>query len=380
MSRRAPYAFALAAGFVVASPALCVGPPPEAQVVSYVSGLWREKGTPGIAVAVSSKGRLAVSAGAGFADLANLVPASGSTVFNIGSISKVQTAVAVMQLVEEGRVSLDDPIQKYVPAFPQKPEGEISIRHLLTHTSGVRHYGSNDFPDSQDNESTRPLSWEDGLAIFKDDALLFRPGQYFLYSSYAVNLLQGVVEKASGLSFEDYMRRKVWGPAGMLSTAFDRPERIVPHRAQSYRILDGHMVNYHYNDLTYKFASGGMISTAEDLCRFGAALNHGGLLKPESVTAMYGPHLDPVMRFEGAKPPQKMDFAQGLLWRVFKDTAGRTFVNHCGTVKGFNACLVNYPAEDLVVALLGNAEALSPGRNEAVAAAQFFLPGPASGK
>ena len=140
------------------------------------------------------------------------------------------------------------------------------------------------------------------------------------------------------------------------------------------------MANYFYNDLSYKFASGGMISTAEDLCRLGAALNRGGLLNAETVALMYGPELDPVMRFEGTQPPQKMDFAQGLLWRVFKDAAGRTFVNHCGTVKGFSGCLVNYPGEDLVVALLGNAEALSPGRNEAVAVAQFFIPGPVSGK
>jgi len=365
----------------MASPALCGGPPPpEAALATYLNALWRDKGTPGIAVAVSLKGRLAVSTGVGFADLANLVPANGSTVFNIGSISKVQTAVAVMQLVEQGKVSLDDVIQKYVPAFPEKPEGAILIRHLMTHTSGVRHYGSNDFPDSEDNESIRPLSWEAGLAIFKDDALLFRPGQYYSYSSYAVNLLQGVVEKASGHPFEDYMIQKVWGPAGMLGTSFDRPARIVPHRAQSYRMVDGRMANYFYNDLSYKFASGGMLSTAEDLCRFGAALNRGGLLKSETVALMYGPALDPVMRFEARQAPQKMDFAQGLLWRVFKDAAGRTFVNHCGTVKGFNACLVNYPAEDLVVALLGNAEALSPGRNEAVAVAQFFLSGPVSGK
>ncbi len=346
----------------------------------YVRELWHQKGTPGIAVAVSSKGRLVVSAGVGFADLSNLVPATGATVFNIGSISKVQTAVAVMKLVEQGKVTLGDPIQKYVAVFPQKGEGSITVKHLLTHTSGLRHYRSNDFPDSEDNESIRPLSWEAGLSIFKDDPLLFRPGQYYLYSSYAVNLLQGVVEKASGSPFEDYLRRNVWGPAGMLSTSFDVPARVVPHRAQSYRLADGRIVNYFYNDLSYKFASGGMLSTAEDLCRFGAALNRGDLLKADTVSLMYKAHLEPVMRFEEKEPPRRMDFAQGLLWRVFKDDSGRTFVNHCGTVKGFNACLVNYPDEDLVVALLGNAEALSPGRNEAVALAQFFLPASPSGR
>ena len=299
MTTRVPYPFALAAiGLLLASPALSAGPPPEAQVMTYVSGLWRKTGTPGISVAVALKGKLVVSAGVGFADLDNLIPATGSTVFNIGSVSKVNTAVAVMQLVEQGKVSLDDSIQKYIPAFPEKPEGTISIKHVLTHTAGVRHYRPTDFPESEDNESTRPLSWEDGLRIFRDDPLLFRPGQYYFYSSYAVNLLQGVIEKASGVSFEDFMRRNVWGPAGMLSTSFDVPARIVPHRAKSYRLVGGQPANYFFNDLTYKFASGGMISTAEDLVRLGAALNHGNLLRAETVALMYGPQLDPVMRFE----------------------------------------------------------------------------------
>jgi serine beta-lactamase-like protein LACTB len=341
--------------------------------MSYVSGLWHQTGTPGISVAVSLKGKIVLSAGVGFADLDNLIPATGFTVFNIGSVSKVNTAVAVMQLVEQGKVSLDDPIQKYVPTFPKKPEGEISIKHVLTHTSGIRHYRPADFPDSQDNESIRSLTWEGGLTLFKDDALLFRPGQYYFYSSYAVNLLQGVVEKASGISFEDFMTRNVWRPAGMLSTSFDVPDRIVPHRAKSYRVVDGRPANYFYNDLSYKFASGGMISTAEDLVRFGSALNHGQLLKAGTVALMYGPQLEPVMRFEEKQPPRKMDYAQGLIWRVFKDAAGRRFVNHCGTVKGFNACIVNYPDEDVVVALLGNADELSPARREAQTVAQFFL-------
>jgi hypothetical protein len=84
------------------------------------------------------------------------------------------------------------------------------------------------------------------------------------------------------------------------------------------------------------------------------------------------------MRFEEKGPPRKQEFAQGLLWRIFKDAAGRTFVNHCGTVKGFNACLVSYPQEDVVVALLGNAEEVSPGRGEALAVALFFLGEPAA--
>ncbi|MFP5288343.1 MAG: serine hydrolase domain-containing protein, partial [Thermoanaerobaculia bacterium] len=305
-------------------------------------------------------------------DLDNMVPAGGSTVYNIGSVSKTLTAVAVLQLVEQGKVRLDDPIRKYVPSFPDKGS-TITLRHILTHTSGIRHYRSTDFPDSPDNENRKTVaSLEEAIRIFKDDPLLFKPGERHLYSSYAVNLLQGVIESASGLAFEEYMRKFVWSPAGMLHSAFDVPDRIVPHRARGYQKVDGRMQNYPYGDLTYKFASGGMIASAEDLARFGIALNRGALLERETLELMYKP-VDPVPRHRENGPPEPMDFSQALMWRVLEDDAGRTFVHHCGTVKGFNACLVNYPDRDLVVAVLGNGYPMTPARREAVAIAKFFL-------
>jgi hypothetical protein len=89
---------------------------------------------------------------------------------------------------------------------------------------------------------------------------------------------------------------------------------------------------------------------------------------------MYLPHVNPIMRFNGVKPPQKMDFSQGLLWRIFKDEAGRTWVNHCGSVRGFGACLIVYPAEDVVVAVACNTNDVGPGRADAENIAKSFLP------
>ena len=347
-------------------------PPPEVQAGEYLRELLRSGGTPAISVAVAAKGRIVFSQGAGLADLDNLVPATGSTAYDIGSVSKVVTAVAVLQLLEQGKVSLDDPIQKYVPGFPDKG-APITLKHLMTHSSGIRHYRKTDFPQSADNENTRPVAtFDDAIKIFKDDPLLFKPGQYYSYSSYAVNLLQGVIEKTSGLPFEDYMRQFVWLPAGMLNTSFDVPERIVPHLAKSYRIEKGRTLNYYYNDLTYKFASGGMISTVEDLVRLGTALNHGQLLKPETLALMYKSQLDPVLQYHEDGPPTKASFQQGLLWRIQKDAAGRSYAYHCGSVKAFNACLVNYTDEDLVVAIAVNAWGEAGGYRQAEAIAGFF--------
>jgi|GEM_PF-1895199 len=131
-------------------------PPPEAQAADYLQQLYRSS-TPAISVAVASKGRIVFSQGAGSVDLDNLVPATGTSVYNIGSVSKVITAVAILELVEQGKISLDDPIQKYVPSFPDKG-APITLKHLLTHTSGIRHYRKKDFPPTEDTENQRPFA------------------------------------------------------------------------------------------------------------------------------------------------------------------------------------------------------------------------------
>src|SRR5581483_1925044 len=215
-------------------------------------------------------------------------------------------------------------------------------------------------------------SLDDGIAIFKNDPLLFKPGAYYFYSSYAVNLLQGVIEKAGGMPFEDFLRQHVWAPAGMLSTALDRPERIVPHRARSYRVDKGQMVNEPFGDVTYKFAGGGMISTVEDLVRLGSAFNHGSLLKPTTVALMMKSQLDGIPQFRENGALDKPGFEQALMWRVQHDAAGRRFIYHCGSVKAFVACLVNFPDQDLVIALAANSSE-GPGYRPAVEIAQYFL-------
>jgi serine beta-lactamase-like protein LACTB, mitochondrial len=356
---------------LLAAPAVADGPPAPALARARLDTLWQSNAVPGISAAVASRGRIVFSGGAGFADLDNMVPATAVTVYNIGSVSKPNTAVAVMQLLEQGKVALDDPIQKYVPAFPDKGR-PITIEHLMTHRSGIRHYVDTDFADTPGEENMKPYaSLSEAIKLFKDDPLLFPPGEFSSYSSFATNLLQGVIETASGMPFEDYMRRNVWAPAGMLATAFDVPERIVPHRARSYRRVDARTVNSPYGDVTYKFAGGGMISTAEDLVRLCAALNQGRLLKPETRALMYDAHLKPVREY-AERPPYRMDPRRGLIWAVETEN-GRTVVSHSGSVKSFYACLVNYPDEDLAAAILYNAAGPSTC-DEAKALAGFFLP------
>lgn len=305
----------------------------------------RESGAPGLSIAVVLDDRIAWSSGFGLADVENEVPARANTVYRIASISKPIAATAVMQLVERGRVHLDDPVQKYVPAFPEKGEQRVTVRHLMTHTSGIRHYRDGEM-ESHDNYQTVA----DALRIFKDDPLLFEPGTKYSYSTYAYNLLAGVVEAASGLAFETYLRSGVFGPAGMTSTYFDHVAEIIPRRAEQYVRTGAGVRNAPYADLSIKWAGGGILSTAEDLARFHIALDEGRLLKAATLAEMYTPY----------RLADGSTSTYGLGWNVSKDDRGRTWIAHAGGATGGTTYLLRDPARKLAVAILCNVQS-APG-------------------
>jgi len=339
----------------------------------YLEQVRNETGAPGISAAVGLEGEIVFSGGVGYAELDNLTPADGGTVWNVGSVSKVLAGVAVMQLVERGTVSLEDPIQKYVGSYPEK-RATITLEHILTHTSGIRHYRDGEFGPYGLYEARHFDDINEAIEHFRNDPLLFEPGAFYFYSSHAFNLLQGVVETASGLAFEEYMRQFVWEPAGMLSSSFDVPSRIVHKRGRGYVRNDrGVLENAPYVDPSYKYAGGGMLSTADDLVRFGQAINNGTLMKPETVAEMFAVHVDPVMEFEPEGEPVKQDFKMALGFQLDEDAGGRWYINKTGTVKGTRSVIIDYPEYQLVVALQANVLPFD-AKKHAEALAQMFLP------
>lgn len=306
----------------------------------------KRAGSPALSATVVHDGQVVFSGAAGLADLEQQTPATTETVYRIGSISKPIAAVAVMQLVEQGKVRLDDSIHDYVPSFPVKNDRPIRVRELLTHTSGVRHYRGAEFLHAQSHTTL-----ESAIGIFKDDALLFAPGERFSYTTYGFNLLAGVVEKASGQSFEDYLREHVWGPAGMTSTRFDRPELLVPHRAGPYeRLPNGTFANSPYVDLSVKWAGGGMLSTAPDLARFYLAVCEGKLLKQATREQMFSPQVST----KGAAKDRGPGVSMAYGWFTRTDAAGRTWVWHGGGSVGGRTLMYGCPAERRVVVVLTN--------------------------
>jgi CubicO group peptidase (beta-lactamase class C family) len=315
-------------------------------------------GAPGMSVAVVVGDTLAWEGASGLADVEHQVTARADTVYRIASISKPIAATAIMQLVERGRVSLDDPVRKHLPSFPDKGGLALTVRHLLTHTSGIRHYNPGEMANM-----TRYDSIVAAARIFEDDPLLFTPGTKYSYSTYAYNLLAGVVEQASGLTYEAYLREHILDAAGMTNTRLERAEEIVPHRSRQYVKAGNSVRNAPYADLSVKWAGGGVISTAGDLARFHIALGEGRLLKPESLRQMYAP----AQLADGSKS------AYGLGWTISTDEKGRTWIAHSGGATGGTTYLLRNPAAKLAVVVLCNVESAGNLRKLAMDIAALAL-------
>jgi serine beta-lactamase-like protein LACTB len=313
---------------------------------------------PAVSVAVSRNGRLIWSEAIGCADLELQVPVSTTTRLRIGSVSKPLTSAALGALVEDGKLDLDAPVQRYVPDFPRKA-WPITTRELAGHLAGIRHYDHGEF-EIRDHYATVRA----GLAIFEKDALLFEPGTRFSYSSYGWNLIAAVIEGASGERFLDVMQRRVFGPAGLVHTAPDDPGPIVAGRAHFYTRTDaGAIVNAGFVDNSYKWAGGGFVSTAEDLVAFANALLEGRLLKPETVTLLW----------TSQKTSDGKDTEYGMGWSVGRDAKGRRKISHSGGAQGGTAYLVIYPDDRLVAAMIVNSDESFTGRTPRIA--EMFLDG-----
>lgn len=297
------------------------------------------RGIPGFAVAVSVDGHLAYAEGFGYADLEERIPAWPTTKFRIGSISKTLTAAALMQLVEQGKLDLDAPVQEYVPSFPDKG-AKITPRLLAGHLAGIRHYKGDEFLISQHYDSVL-----DGLKIFENDPLVSPPGTEFHYSSYGFDLLSAVIESASGENFLVYMQRRVFTPLGLVDTTADRNRQIIEQRSRYYeREKDGSTENAPYVDNSYKWAGGGFLSTPEDLVRFGSALLHPGFLTEKSLHLL----------FTSQKTISGQETGYGIGWFVHKSESGQRIYEHSGGSVGGTSQLIIYPDSGVVVALASN--------------------------
>ncbi|HEX8247704.1 MAG TPA: serine hydrolase domain-containing protein [Pyrinomonadaceae bacterium] len=326
------------------------------EVDRYVRAQLAERHIPGAAIAVIKNGRVVKTEGYGLASVEFNVPVTKETVFEIGSVSKQITAAAIMLLVEKGKINPDEKISKYLPNTPDAWEN-VSVRNLLTHTSGIKSYtGLSGF------ELTKRLSRDEFIKALAAQPLEFETGARYQYSNSGYNLLGFIIETVSNESYWDFTRERIFKPLGMDKTADRDPKYIIPNRATGYEWQDNRLVGRDY-DLTDVFSAGAIVSTVEDLAKWEAALRGETLLKKESKAQMWTP-----VTLNDGKP-----YPYGFGFRL-SEIRGHKIVGHSGQTAGFGANISRYTDDDLTVIVLTNLGEIGMGTLLANGIAKIYIP------
>jgi CubicO group peptidase (beta-lactamase class C family)/tetratricopeptide (TPR) repeat protein len=272
-------------------------------------------------------------------DLARRLPATPRTTYRMASVTKSFTAVAVLQLVEQGKLDLDADISTLVPTFPRK-QWPVTVRDLLGHLSGVPTY---DGPASSNN--VRPVSTAEALSVFAEKPLAFEPRTRYLYTTWGFNLLGAAVEAASGQSYRDYLREHVFTPAGMEHADLDIIATRDEHQAAGYRVQDGALKPSRFLDVTSRFGGGGTRATVGDMLGFGRAVLAHTLVSRETMGRMQASM--------ATRDGRLTDYGMGFATYPLR---GHYLVAHAGGQNETTTLLVMFPAEDTVIALASNVE------------------------
>ena len=276
---------------------------------------------------------------AGYRQKSKLLKMEKHSLHRTASIAKSITAVAIMQLVERGVLNLDVPIQQYLPEYPKKPEGDITIRQLLKHTSGVKHYSS-----YWDGISfTHYDNMIHALDEFKDRPLGFVPGTSYEYTTYGYTILGAIIEKVMGVSYAEHMSNNVLIPAGMENTYVEESDKEYNNKSGLYIKLAGRYIKSPKTDLSVKVPGGGFITTAEDLLLFGKAILDHTLLDSSTFSQMVT-GLDTLKR----------GLPYGFGWFVMEDEWRGRIIQHGGSQSGTSTFLRIYLDEKIVVASMAN--------------------------
>ncbi|WP_165759109.1 serine hydrolase domain-containing protein [Niastella yeongjuensis] len=324
----------------------------------FIDSLREKNKLPGISVCVGNKEKILWAEAFGFADLENNTPLSIYSKFRLGSVSKLLTSLAVGKLCQEGKLDLDAPVQQYVPDFPVK-KYPVTSRQLAGHISGIRHY-------RKDDPLTIPKEYKsvwEGLSIFKDDTLLFKPGTNYEYSTYGYSLLSAVIEGAAHMPFLSYMQDSIFVPFGMTHTTADINDSIIPNRVRFYEQAGNKLVNAPLVNNSYKWAGGGFLSTPYDLVKMTMGLLNQKVLQQKALQLLFT-----AQHLENGKNTNV-----GIAWRINTTKTGLTFIHHGGAIQGGRTFVLFYPESGYTFAITANIMEAPLNVNEAMAVLGFFL-------
>lgn len=327
-------------------------------VDEYVQKQLQQRHIPGASVAVVKDGKVVLAKGYGLANVELNVPASETTAYQLASVTKQFTATAIMMLVEEGKVALDDKLPKFVENTPAA-WANVTVRHLLNHTSGIKSYTS--VPSFALN-LRKDYTKAEIIKLAADAPMDFAPGEKWQYNNTGFFLLGMIIEKVSGKEYGAFLNERIFQPLGMSATRVNNLTEIIPQRAMGYTWRNNKLFNGEYTSPTQPYAAGALISNVLDVAKWDAALYTEQLVKRATLEQMW----TPTKLNDGKEQPY------GFGWGV--DTyRTRKRISHGGGIPGFSTFIARFVDDKLTVIVLSNldggaAEALSSG------IAEFYLP------
>jgi CubicO group peptidase (beta-lactamase class C family) len=308
----------------------------ETKVDAYIASEMAKQKIPGVSLAIVREGKIIFAKGYGLANVEHQVPAKPETIFQSGSMGKQFTATAVMMLMEEGKLNLDDKISKYFSEVPPAWE-KITVRHLLTHTSGMT-----DYPSGFDFR--RDYTEDELLQRIKAVSLAFQPGEKWSYSNLAYVTLGILIHKVSGQFYGDFLRDRVFTPLQMTTARIISEEDIVTNRAAGYRIVKNELKNQNWVSPSLNTtADGALYLTVYDMIKWDAALDTEKLIKKSSLEQMW----TPVKLNNGTTHPY------GFGWAL-REIRGHRIIEHGGAWQGFKSQIARFVNDRLTIVVFAN--------------------------
>lgn len=287
------------------------------------------------AILIAKNGHVLVSKGYGYSNYQLSIENTPQTKFRIGSLTKGFTAVAIMQLIEHNKLNLDDKLIKFIPDYPRGDE--ITLKHLLTCTSGISNH--TEFDDFDKERRVYHFSISQVIETFKNKPLNFNPGERFEYSNSNYILLGFIIEQVSKMSYEEYVRQNIFKPLKMENSGFEKPEKVIKNLAQGYCFRNNEIENAKFRDMSNSYASGALYSTIEDLYKWDRALYTDLLTSKKSRELMFTPFKD--------------NYAFG--WGVV-DVFNHKMITHSGEIDGFTSNISRSPNDNMCIIILSNFE------------------------
>jgi CubicO group peptidase (beta-lactamase class C family)/uncharacterized protein YneR len=309
-----------------------------ARIDKLLTDVYKPEG-PGAAILVKKDGKVVWRKGYGLANLELNVPVAPDMIFRLGSVTKQFTAVAILMLAEEGKLSLQDEITKFLPDYPTQGK-KITVEHLLTHTSGIKSY--TDLPEWLPLQR-KDMTVAEIIDLAKDKPMEFAPGEKWEYCNSGYILLGAIIEKVSGKTYADFLQGRIFGPLGMKSSCYDSTSRIIPRRVPGYAKGNSGLENAPYLSMSQPYAAGSLASSVDDLATWTESLLSGKLIKRETLERA----------FTSYKLNNGQDTGYGYGWQI-SGYEGHRLIEHGGGIHGFLSHVLFFPEDKIFVALLAN--------------------------